>query len=113
MCCGGVDGKLLLFDLSARLKIAESQRHQSEVIYIHFYEKQYQLVSVSRDKQINLWDANRLECVQIIKDTGFSGLNFTSACFSDALEKVFVVNRVAKAYKMKVNERVELQFLQT
>lgn len=27
VCCGGVEGKLKLYDLSARLKIAESHRH--------------------------------------------------------------------------------------
>lgn len=51
--------------------------------------------------------------MQILKDEAFECLTYTAACFDDSLEKLFVVNRVAKLFKMKVNDKVELQVLQT
>jgi WD40 repeat protein len=65
---GGVDGKLGLYDPSAKILTQHAKAHQGEVMDVYFYDKQMQLISVGVDRTIMLWDSLKLECVQVIKD---------------------------------------------
>lgn len=60
---GGVEGKIAVFDPSAKILTATSKKHESEIMDIYFYDKQMQLVSVGIDRVIMLWDSLKLECV--------------------------------------------------
>ena len=68
IACGGVEGQLLVLDPSAKLLTAQLQAHTSEILSIFFYDRQMQMVSVSIDRTIMLWDSLKLECIQMIKD---------------------------------------------
>jgi WD40 repeat protein len=63
ICTGGVEGKLSLYDQSAKIRIAQTHKHAAEIIGLYFYDKHLQIISISEDKQICLWDANNLECI--------------------------------------------------
>ena len=65
---GGVEGKIAVFDPSAKILTASCKKHESEIMDIYFYDKQMQLVSVGIDRVIMLWDSLKLDCVQVIKD---------------------------------------------
>jgi len=66
---GGVEGKLLMFDPSARiLTSSQAKAHTGEIMEVFFYDKHMQLISVGVDRTILLWDTLKLECIQILKD---------------------------------------------
>lgn len=60
---GGVEGKILLFDPSAKILSTYSKAHNADIIDLYFYDKHMQLISISVDRCIMLWDALKLECV--------------------------------------------------
>lgn len=60
---GGVEGKLALFDPSAKILTQQTKAHDSEVMDVYFYDKQMQLITVGIDRSIMLWDSLKLECV--------------------------------------------------
>ena len=61
---GGVVGQVKAFDIISRAKMMENQDiHTGEILQIVFYDKQSQLITCSRDRQISLWDSNKFECV--------------------------------------------------
>lgn len=67
---GGVDGRIAIFDPSAKILTAQTKAHEgSEVMDVYFYDKQMQLITIGIDRSIMLWDSLKLECVQIIKDS--------------------------------------------
>ena len=69
IACGGVEGKLLMFDPSARIMTGSCPKaHTSEIMEVYFYDKHMQLLSVSIDRNISLWDSLKLECIQVVKD---------------------------------------------
>jgi len=60
---GGVEGKIAVFDPSAKILTAQTKGHDSEIMDLYFYDKQMQLISVGTDRSIMLWDSLKLECV--------------------------------------------------
>jgi WD40 repeat protein len=60
---GGVEGKIAVFDPSAKILTAQAKGHESEVMDVYFFDKQMQLVTVGIDRSIMLWDSLKLECV--------------------------------------------------
>lgn len=74
-----------------------------EVIGLQFYDKHMQLISLSLDKTICLWDANKLDCIQSFKDFGFSQPYYTASAFAPHLNRMFVCCRSAKVFKLRIN----------
>lgn len=73
---GGVDGSLMLFDIISKTLISQNDDvHLSEILNLFFYDQQSQIISCSRDRQLSLWDANKFECMQSIKDFNYE-LNY-------------------------------------
>jgi len=66
---GGVEGRILVFDPSAKIMSTHSHEHDSEILDLYYYDKQMQLISVSVDRVIILWDSLRMESLQVIKDS--------------------------------------------
>ena len=62
LAIGGREGKVYLYDLSAQYRIGMNDKvHESEIIKIFFYDAENQMISISKDRQISLWDANKFE----------------------------------------------------
>ena len=58
-----------MFDPSARIMTGSCPKaHTSEIMEVYFYDKHMQLLSVSIDRNISLWDSLKLECIQVVKD---------------------------------------------
>lgn len=79
---GGVEGKIAVFDPSAKILTAQNKAHDSEVMDMYFYDKQMQLITVGVDRSIMLWDSLKLECVQTIKDNSPQSRFYSSTCFN-------------------------------
>jgi WD40 repeat protein len=62
MATGGAEGKLLIIDPYAfgLLNSVVANKH-SEIVSLFFYDNQNQIITVSGDRTICLWDAFRLE----------------------------------------------------
>ena len=70
MATGGAEGIIILIDPYALGIINSVEAHQCEVLQIYIYEEQQQIISVARDRSIGLWDASRLEKIEMIRDVG-------------------------------------------
>jgi hypothetical protein len=79
---GGVEGKLVQFDPSAKLVTGETSAHNTDIIEIYFYDEHLQILTVAQDRTIMVWDSNRLECIQSIKDKVPQGRPLISSCFN-------------------------------
>jgi len=60
---GGAEGKILLFDSSAKILSAHAQAHNTELLDLYFYDEQMQLISVSTERVIKVWDSLKLDCI--------------------------------------------------
>lgn len=60
---GGVEGRVAVFDPSAKVLTATAKAHDAEVMDVYFYDKQMQLLTIAVDRSIMLWDSLKLECV--------------------------------------------------
>lgn len=65
---GGVEGRIVVIDPSASIVTNQMKGHQSDILDVYFYESHYQIISISSDRVVNIWDANNLDLVQSIKD---------------------------------------------
>ena len=66
MCIGGKEGRIAIIDPYAKAMIEGVQGHSQEIQNLYFYDSQMQLISISVDKYIKVWDIHRLECLQRI-----------------------------------------------
>jgi len=58
-----VEGKILVFDPSAKILSSHAKEHSAEILDLHFYDRHTQLISVSVDRTIILWDTLKLESI--------------------------------------------------
>jgi WD40 repeat protein len=68
MATGGVEGRIILIDPYALDVIKAEKAHSCEILKLYVYEEQKQIISIGQDRSIGLWDASRLEKIEIIKD---------------------------------------------
>ena len=52
-----------MFDPSAKILTAHTKAHDSEIMDLYFFDKQMQLLSISINRTIMLWDSLKLECI--------------------------------------------------
>eukprot|EP00347_Sterkiella_histriomuscorum_P014346 403361222 len=114
IACGGVEGKLLLFDPSARiLSQSAPKAHNSEIISVYFYDKHMQLISISNDRTIQLWDSLKLECIQTIKDTSNQATRFyQSTCFNQNKGILLTACVFIKVWRARIDKNVEFESVQ-
>jgi hypothetical protein len=60
---GGVEGKILIFDPSAKILTAHAHAHSADIMDLYYFDKHMQLISISIDRTIMLWDSLKLECI--------------------------------------------------
>ena len=70
MATGGAEGKLILIDPYAQGILNHVEAHTCEILNLYIFTDQQQIISVARDRSIGLWNASRLEKIEIIKDVG-------------------------------------------
>ena len=57
LAIGGLDGKIFMYDLRCKTKVGMNKKaHKDQIVDIFFNDSIIQMVTVSRDKQISLWD---------------------------------------------------------
>ena len=63
---GGDQGTIVTLDPSAQLVNGAVKAHHSDIVELFFHDAQLQLLSVSVDQSVCLWDANKMECLQTV-----------------------------------------------
>ena len=84
MATGGSEGVMLLIDPYALGIVGAVQAHYNvEILNVFLYDQQHQIITVAEDRTICLWDAQRLEKLQTIKDEDptIHVPKFASSCF--------------------------------
>ena len=109
---GGVEGKLLLFDPSAKILTSWAQAHTCEIMDLYFYDKQMQLVSVGVGHTLCLWDSLKLECIQTIKDQMPQARFYSATCFAEKRGVLVTACVMIKVWKAKVDPEVEFEAIQ-
>ena len=57
---GGVYGKVGLLDCSTMSFVRMLDAHQTEIAAIYFHDKEYQMITMTIDDEISLWDAQKM-----------------------------------------------------
>jgi WD40 repeat protein len=78
---GGKEGKLALVDPRAKGLIEGDQAHEKEIINIHFFDKQMQLITICINKCIKVWDIHRLQCLQVFSEKNQTAATISSTAF--------------------------------
>lgn len=109
---GGVEGKIAVFDPSAKILTASSKKHEGEIMDIYFYDKQMQLLSIGIDRVIILWDSLKLECVQVIKDASPQARFYSSTCFNNHRGVLLTADINIKIWNAQVDPQVKFESIQ-
>ena len=111
---GGINGQIVAYDIMSRSQVAiNCEAHIAEILKIFFFDDQCQMITCSKDRQVCLWDANKFECIQTIKDLNFSPNYYSQICFFENLRQIIVGTFKVKFFKLRPNEKIEIQSLQT
>lgn len=78
---------------------------------MHFHDSQNQLLTISKDRHVCLWDATKIECVQYLTDFKFPGSTYTVSAFNGT--NLYVAEKKLRILKMQIDERIELESMQT
>lgn len=113
LAVGGVEGTLIIFDLFSKLKLTQHSMHLSEILFLAFYDEHSQLISISVDRHICVWDSHTQTCIQSLQDYSWDGINFGVAAFSRRERIILAGFKKVKAYKLIVNDKMRLENVQT
>ena len=67
---------------------------------------------MSSDRQVSLWDSNKFECVQTIRDQHVFPYQYFAAYFEEKKRIIYTGALQVKCYTLKPNEKEELENLQ-
>ena len=92
LATGGAEGRLVLIDPYALGVINGVVAHKHrEIINVYCYDEQQQVITIAEDRVICLWDAFRLERLQLIKDNNTTHVcKFTSSSFDKTNGMLYV-----------------------
>lgn len=87
------------------------QAHSDEIVSIGFYDQQLQIITVSLTCQVALWDAQKLECIQLIRDQKQAVLHNTlsSAFFYKPEGKLVLGTTKMNEWKLNVDADVQIE----
>ena len=115
MAIGGVEGRIFLLDPHAYTVSNYTKSNCSELLELFFYEKKQQkrterqLISVSVDRRIILWDAERLEQLHVIRDKVKDNMQqMKSACFSRKNARLLTGCYYLKHWEIVTDSKAEL-----
>lgn len=64
---GGVQGKIFVMDQATKYERGVCDTFTPEVLALEFYDKQHYLISVSKIGAVQLWDAQKLTQIQVVR----------------------------------------------
>ena len=75
---GGLDGNIYIFNLNSKSKVGVNKTvHSDEILGIQFDDSRCQMITVSKDRQISIWDTAMFMCFTTLKkDTHEMGMIF-------------------------------------
>lgn len=114
MATGGAEGRLVLVDPYA-LGIINGvvAHHNREIIAVYCYSEQQQIITIGEDRTICLWDAYRLDRIQLIRDYSTNHVpKFTSSSFDRTKGNLYVGCQQISIYKAVVDSNMEIENLQ-
>jgi len=114
MATGGAEGRLVLVDPYA-LGIINGvvAHHNREIIAVYCYSEQQQIITIGEDRTICLWDAYRLDRIQLIRDYSTNHVpKFTSSSFDWTKGTLYVGCQQISIYKAVVDSNMEIENLQ-
>ena len=109
---GGVEGKIALFDPSAKILTAQAKGHEAEVMNVYFYDKQMQLITIGINRTMMLWDSLKLERVQIIKDYSPQKRFYSSTCFNSQRGVLLTACSNVKVWHAQIDPKVQFESVQ-
>ena len=114
MATGGAEGRLVMIDPYALGIINGVVAHKyKEIVNVFFYDEQQQIITIGEDRTICLWDAYRLDRIQVIKDTSTNHVpKFTSSSFDKRKGILYIGCQQITLYKAVVDSKVEIAALQ-
>jgi WD40 repeat protein len=106
MGIGGAEGRVFLYDPSSKSKIGMNEFiHCHEIIAIFFIDRESQMLTVSRDKLVALWDTNMFECLITLKDVGPESI--TAAGFDAKSRLIYTGQRKLKLFKVAKEDQAK------
>jgi len=114
MATGGAEGKLILIDPYALGIINDVEAHSCEILQLYIFDEQQQIITVALDRSIGLWDASRLEKIEVIRDVGdmIRAPEFSSSSFDYESGQLFVACHEITVWEAQVDQKVEINALQ-
>ena len=86
MVTGGAEGLMLAIDPHALGVTNQAEAHKSkDILNVFIYDEEQQIISICEDRTVCLWDAFRLEKLQMIRDVNETEHvpKFSSAAFDN------------------------------
>ena len=115
MVTGGADGLILAIDPHALGVTNQAEAHKGkDILNVFIYDEQQQIISVCEDRSVCLWDAFRLDRLQVIKDndTDIHIPKFSASSFDKAKGILYIGDQLLSVWKCDVDPRVEINALQ-
>ena len=114
MATGGAEGRLILIDPYALGILHHIEAHSCAILQLYIFDEQQQIITVALDRSIGLWDASRLEKIEVIRDVGdmIHTPKFSSSSFDYQSGHLFVGCQQITVWEAQVDQKVEINALQ-
>ena len=64
---GGVYGKVGLLDCSTMSFVRMLDAHSTEIAAVYFHDKEYQMITMTIEGEVSLWDAQKMSVLQTVR----------------------------------------------
>ena len=103
---GGEDSEMILWNPFQKQCVARLTQHMAPIIGIYVMEKfNHQLVSVSEDKMVKIWDVRKMKCIQTIKDDSrhFPEDKLITGMFDPYQQRLITCGSHMQAFNVQLN----------
>ena len=76
---GGMYGKVGFLDCSTMSFVSMLDAHQTEIAAIYFHDKEYQMITITIEGEISLWDAQKKSVLQTVRTKNFQPIKQLSS----------------------------------
>ena len=114
MVTGGAEGLMLAIDPHALGVTNQAEAHKGkDILNVFIYDEEQQIISICEDRTVCLWDAFRLENLQMIRDISEANHipKFSSAAFDNQDGILYVGDQMLQIWKCSVDPQVEINAL--
>ena len=106
MVTGGAEGLMLAIDPHALGVTNQAEAHKGkDILNVFIYDEEQQIISICEDRTVCLWDAFRLEKLQMIKDISDANHipKFSSGAFDNQDGILYVGDQMLQIWKCSVD----------